>query len=474
MSVEFRLPELGENITRADVVNVLVKVGDTIQKDQPLFEMETEKATFEVPSSVSGVVKEIRVKTGDKVEVGQVLLLLEEGEGSSKSPPSKDHEPAKAKTTQQKTEEKSQRKPLKSIAEETQKKESSPEEAGSGSPQEEGAPKKEKSTSHRTQERPEETGKETKKEPAKEAGDRPVAPIQELPASPMVRRLAREMNVDLSQVRGLGPDGRITPEDVKNFIQPSVGATGRSSVIAGPLPDFSKWGSIERKPMSNIRRTTAEHVSRAWSAIPHVTQFDEADITGLEKLRKRFAKRVELAGGNLNLTAILLKVAASALKVFPQMNASVDLEHEEVIYKNYFHIGIATATERGLLVPVIRDVDQKNILDLSIELHQITDKARGKKLTLEEMQGASFTITNLGNIGGDHFTPIINWPEVAILGVGRSKVESVWVNDKFEPRTMLPLTLSYDHRLIDGADGAKFLRWLAEAVTEPFLMDLEG
>jgi pyruvate dehydrogenase E2 component (dihydrolipoamide acetyltransferase) len=329
----------------------------------------------------------------------------------------------------------------------------------------------------------EETEGKTKKEAevkikkptvAKETGDRPVATTKEWTASPMVRRLAREMEVDLSQVQGSGADGRITPEDVKKFIKPLVGETGRSPALDLPLPDFTQWGSVERKPMSNIRRITAEHMSRAWNAIPHVTQFDEADITELEGLRKRFAKRVELAGGHLSITAILLKVAASALKVFPQLNASVDLVKEEIIYKNYFHIGIAVATDRGLLVPVIRDVDQKNILDLSIELRQITDKARSKKLTLEEMKGASFTITNLGNIGGDHFTPIINWPEVAILGVGRSKVKSVWVEGKFEPRMMLPLSLSYDHRLIDGADGARFLRWLAEAVTEPFLMDLEG
>jgi pyruvate dehydrogenase E2 component (dihydrolipoamide acetyltransferase) len=239
-------------------------------------------------------------------------------------------------------------------------------------------------------------------------------------------------------------------------------------------PDFSRWGETERKPMSGVRRKTAEHVQDAWTSIPHVTHFDSADITELEQLRQRYAKKVAEAGGKLSVTAIALKVAAAALKVFPQFNASLDTEQEEIIYKKYYHVGVAVDTERGLLVPVIRDVDRKNILDLSIELAQLAEKARNKKLAIEEMQGGTFTITNLGGIGGSGFTPIINSPEVAILAISRARLQPVFVDGQFQPRMMLPLALSYDHRLIDGADGARFLRWVAEALQETFVLSLEG
>jgi pyruvate dehydrogenase E2 component (dihydrolipoamide acetyltransferase) len=213
---------------------------------------------------------------------------------------------------------------------------------------------------------------------------------------------------------------------------------------------------------------------RSWSTIPHVTQFDKVDITELEQLRVRFGQKAEAGGGKLTVTAIILKVIASALRVFPQFNASLDMARSEIIFKKYFHIGVAVDTDRGLLVPVIRDVGKKNILDVSVELSQMADKARNKKLTLEEMQGGTFTITNLGGIGGTHFSPIVNAPEVAILGVSRASTEAVFIDGKFEPRLMLPLSLSYDHRLIDGADAVRFLRWIVEALEEPFLLALEG
>jgi pyruvate dehydrogenase E2 component (dihydrolipoamide acetyltransferase) len=225
--------------------------------------------------------------------------------------------------------------------------------------------------------------------------------------------------------------------------------------------------------MSNVRRKTAEHVSYGWIA-PHVTQHDKADITNLEKLRKEYGKKAEQAGGKLTVTAIILKVTASALRVFPQFNTSVDMANNEIIYKKYYHIGVAVDTDRGLLVPVIRDVDKKNIIELSVELNQISEKARSKKITLEEMKGSTFTISNLGGLGGAYFTPIINFPEVAILGVSRSSIEPVLIDGQFEPRLMLPLSLSYDHRVIDGADAARFLRWVAEALEQPFKLILEG
>jgi pyruvate dehydrogenase E2 component (dihydrolipoamide acetyltransferase) len=243
--------------------------------------------------------------------------------------------------------------------------------------------------------------------------------------------------------------------------------------MQGTLPDFEKWGAVERQPMSNVRRKTAEHLSQSWVA-PHVTNHDLADITDLEALRKRYGGKAEAAGGKLTMTAIALKVVAGALKVFPQFNASVDMEKDEIVLKKYIHIGVAVDTERGLLVPVIRDVDRKNIVELSVELSVMAEKARNRKLGLEDMQGGSFTITNLGGIGGTAFTPIVNWPEVAILGISRGRKEPVFVDGQFVPRLMLPLSLSYDHRLIDGADAARFLRWLAEAFENPFLLSLEG
>jgi pyruvate dehydrogenase E2 component (dihydrolipoamide acetyltransferase) len=243
------------------------------------------------------------------------------------------------------------------------------------------------------------------------------------------------------------------------------------------LPDFSRWGEIDRQPMRAVRRKTAEHLSAAWATIPHVTQHDLADITHLEDLRKKYAKQAEASGANLTVTAIAVKIVASALRVFPQFNASIDLANEAIIFKKYVHVGVAVDTDRGLLVPVIRDADTKNILQLAVELTQLSEKARNRKLSLEEMQGGCFSISNLGGIGGTSFTPIVNAPEVAILGISRARMEPVYrgpASGDFYARLMLPLSLSYDHRAIDGADGARFLRWVAEALEQPFLLALQG
>jgi pyruvate dehydrogenase E2 component (dihydrolipoamide acetyltransferase) len=292
------------------------------------------------------------------------------------------------------------------------------------------------------------------------------------PAAPSVRRLARELGVDITRVNGSGPGGRISAGDVQGYVRTALsGATG-GGLPAAPLPDFSRWGEVERKPMSNIRRKTSEHLGHAWNAIPHVTQHDKADITAVEALRKRFAPQAEQAGGKLTMTAIALKIAAAALRKFPQFNASVDSSRSEIVFKTAVHIGVAVDTPRGLLVPVIRDVDRKGVIELSAELASVSEKARNGKLSLEEMQGGSFTITNLGGIGGTSFTPIVNWPEVAILGISRGSYEPVYNGQNFEPRLMLPLSLSYDHRVIDGADGARFLRWVADAFEQPFVLTL--
>ena len=307
------------------------------------------------------------------------------------------------------------------------------------------------------------------------------SPSTSAPAAPSVRRVARELGVDIHQVSGSGPAGRISVEDVKAFVKRAMSSGGPRPVAAqgaalaqAPLPDFAKWGRIERRAMRAVRRKTAAHLAQAWAQIPHVTQFDKADVTTLEDLRKRHAKEAEAAGGKLTMTAILVKALGAGLEAFPQFNASLDMASEELVLKKYVHVGIAVDTDRGLLVPVIRDVNQKNIVELSVELAQVSEKARAGKTTLEEMQGGCFTITNLGGIGGTAFTPIVNHPEVAILGVSRAAFEAVYVDGTFQPRLMLPLSLSYDHRAIDGADGIRFLRWICEALEQPFLLSLRG
>jgi pyruvate dehydrogenase E2 component (dihydrolipoamide acetyltransferase) len=298
-----------------------------------------------------------------------------------------------------------------------------------------------------------------------------------------VRRLAREIGVDINTVMGSGPGGRISQEDVKEHarrILSSVGASGAAALTAGPtratrpLPDFAKWGEVAREPWTNVRRVTSEHLSHAWTTIPHVTQFDKADVTALEELRKKYKEQVAKAGGNLTVTAMLVRVLATAVQKFPQFNASLDPERGEIVYKKYVNIGVAVDTDRGLFVPVIRDANRKNITQIATELQELAQRARDKKLTVDDMSGGGISISNLGGIGGTAFTPIVNWPEVAILGVSRGTLEPVWQNDKFVPRQLLPLSLSYDHRVIDGADAMRFLRWVVEAIEQPFLLSLIG
>jgi pyruvate dehydrogenase E2 component (dihydrolipoamide acetyltransferase) len=504
MATEFTIPELGENVTAGDVVRVLVKPGDTLAKDQPVLELETDKATIEVPSNVSGRVAEVKVKPGDKVKVGQLVLTLdgEGGAASAEPPPEATSAEQPAEKPQQGPREEPQPQPA-----------GAPEEGGisqaapgraEGQPASgaEGAAKGAQergrgTTGSRVDEAFEEHGgaHPPEQEPRPRRGEvvdisrgaraQTSAPDEAKPtppAAPSVRRMARELGVDISKVSGTGPGGRLTAEDVQSYVKTVMtGATVVSSAVEGeslrlapaqPLPDFTRWGTVERKPMSNIRRKTAEHLSHAWTTIPHVTQHDKADITALEALRKEYAPQAEKVGGKLTMTALALKVAAAAIRRFPQFNASVDLEREEIVYKAAIHIGVAVDTDRGLLVPVIRDADRKGILELSAELARASEKARGGKLSPDDMQGGGFTITNLGGIGGTSFTPIVNWPEVAILGISRGSHEPVWDGAMFQPRLMLPLSLSYDHRVIDGADAARFLRWVCEAFERPILLVL--
>jgi pyruvate dehydrogenase E2 component (dihydrolipoyllysine-residue acetyltransferase) len=476
---EFKVPELGENVATGDVTKVLVNVGDTIKQEQPVLELETDKATIEVPSSVEGVVKEIRVKRGDKVKVGAVILTVDANGGSAAASPAA--APQAAKPSEQKPEQKpAEQKPAEQKA-----------------PEAEPAPAPPHAASSQTKvvsmpvRAPEPTAAPSTPPPSPfDSAQGKRTDGRAAPASPAVRRLAREIGVDINVVQGTGPAGRISQEDVKEHARrilssvPSTllgagGAAGAGSgaVLARPgrqLPDFQKWGAVERQPWSNIRRATAEHLSHAWATIPHVTQCDKADVTALEELRQRHKERVAKAGGQLTITAMLVKILATAVTKFPQFNASIDMDRGEIVYKKYVNIGVAADTDRGLLVPVIRNADQKNINQIAIEVKQLAEKARERKLTLDEMSGGGISISNLGGIGGTYFTPIVNWPEVAILGVSRGTTEPVWKDGSFVPREMLPLSLSYDHRVIDGADAMRFLRWVVEAIEQPFLLSLIG
>jgi pyruvate dehydrogenase E2 component (dihydrolipoamide acetyltransferase) len=443
MPVEFTLPELGENVEKADVSRVLVAVGDLVQKDQPLVELETDKATIEVPSNVSGKIAEIRVKAGEKVKVGQAVLTIEPDAAGQAAPAAPAE--SKAAAAPAKAETKPSTTPEAKAEEAREAADPAPPAARAAAP----APVVDISTARQTH------------APATARPD-DAAPV---PAAPSTRRYARELGVEIGDVAGTGPGGRIGQEDVKQHVR-TVLSGGGGRISTGPLPDFSKWGDVEVKPMSNIRRKTAEHLSAAWQA-PHVTQHDRADITALEEFRETYGPRVEKAGGKLTVTAILIKVVGLALDRFPEFASSVDMSADAIVYKKYRHIGVAVDTPNGLLVPVIRDVDRKTIGEIAADLAVISQKARDRKLTLEEMAGGVFTISNLGGIGGTAFTPIINQPEVAILGVSRGAKEPVWRDGQFEPRDMLPLSLSYDHRVIDGADAARFLRFVAEALEQP-------
>ena len=450
---EFKLPELGENISQGDLVRLMIAPGTNVAEGQPVMELETDKAVVEVPSSVTGVVKEVKVKEGEKVKVGQVMFTLEDG-GASATEPASAPPPVEHVSGQH-----GARLAFQAAI------------RAEGKTEEQALPPDQPREQSRVFTMPAQLGKV--------AGTEPREPV---PAAPHVRRLARELGLDIYEVKGSGPGGRINQDDVKAHAKvvltaavSAIQAPPRAGHFIGPkLPDFAKWGKIERVSMRGVRRKTAEHLAESWNTIPHVTQHDRADITELELLRARFAPKAEEAGGKMTVTAIALKVCAAALKVFPQFNASIDMEKEEIVYKQYIHIGVAADTDRGLLVPVIRDVDKKNIVELAVELSQLSKKAREKKITPAEMEGGTFTITNLGGIGGVGFTPIVNHPEVAILGLSRSRTEPEWIDGKFEPRLILPLSLSYDHRLIDGADAARFLRWIAEAFEQPFLLSVQG
>ena len=455
MPTDMKLPELGENIEGGDVLRVMVKPGDAIKKEQAVLELETDKATIEVPSSASGVVKEVKVKPGEKVKVGQTIFTVEE-DGAS--------EPNAAKTGD---------KPEAAAAPET----AEPAKANTEKP----AAVAEQPKAEAKAEAPKRKAEVVEMKPSKQAAAPAPAAVQasadpaSIPAAPSARRLARELGVNIAEIPGSGPGGRISMDDVTAYARRLLsGAASGGRVPAAPseaLPDFSKWGGVERKPMSGVRRTTAHRLTQAWTTVPHVFQHDRADITAVEVLRKRLSKKAEAEGRSpITITAFLMKTLAAALKKFPQLSSSVDLQNDEIIYKQYTHIGVAVDTDRGLLVPVIRDVDQEGHLPDRGRTQPGGRKGAEPQAVARRHAGRLDHISNLGSLGAGAFTPIVNWPEVAILGVARARMEPVFVDGEFVARFLMPVTLSYDHRVIDGADGARILRWIVDAVEQPALL----
>ena len=446
------IPELGEGVDTVDVVAVLVKVGDRIAVDQPLIEVETDKAAVEVPATTAGTVTEIHVEAGTSIGPGAPIVTVDADDFNAEASQRRNHEDTKTQSGH----------------------EDGPDlntEAQTADEVEEHSPDELTEVIDNDPARTEPIPPSTPSPAPIVSGERHL-----VPAAPTVRRFAREVGIDIATITGSGPGGRISIDDVKaeTTRRLSRGAGSGIGVPVAELPDFSRWGEIRREPMSKVRQLTSEAMTRAWLTAPQVTNHDLADITELEDLRRAYKQRVETAGGKLTMTAILIKMAASALKLFPNLNASVDPAGREIIFKDYVHIGVAVDTDRGLLVPVIRNADRKNITEIAIELDDLASRARNRKLKLDEMQGGTFSISNLGGIGGTGFSPIVNWPEVAILGVSRSRIQPEWIDDDFEPRRMLPLSLSYDHRLVDGAEAARFLSWLTDAIEQPLLLALEG
>ena len=421
MSRSFKLPDLGEGVHEGEVLAVHVSVGQEVKEGDLILEVETDKAAVEIPSPFTGTVSEVLVKPGDTVKVGDVMMTFSNGEEGE--------------------------------VVDVQKPEEMPSEAA-----------------------------ETEKVVSLTEAGRRTGPV---PASPATRRLARELGVDLHRVTPTGSGGLVTADDVRAHADAGkemVAAPSTAEVIpeeapaltipSPTLPDFSKWGPVERVPFRSIRRATAKQMIIAWSQIPHVTSQDQVDITKLETFRQKHKAEIEAEGGRLTMTVFALKAVATALKTYPQFNATLDVEAGEIVIKNYYHIGVAVSTDNGLIVPVVRDVDRKSIKELAIEIQDIVQKTRSRKISRDDLQGGTFTITNAGAMGGGYFTPLINFPEVAILGMGQGRLQPVVVDKgdgehEIAPRLIMPIVLCIDHRVLDGADAIKFLKMVIEALEDP-------
>lgn len=444
MAVEFKLPEVAEGVESADVAEVLVSEGDVIEAGQIVMEVETDKSVAEIECPHAGRIAQVHVNVGDSVPIGATLLTIEAGEQApAESAPAASPGEAAAESQPAEPE---------PAAPETAPAAPAARSSNGVAAAEVDAPQ---STSAALEER---AGDQLNRVPA--------------PAGPATRRLARKLGVNLYDVNGTGPGGRITAEDVQGFVRQRLeggaGGGGGGPVAAPALPDFSKFGPVERQPLNKIARTSAANLSMAWNVIPHVTQQDLCDITELEAARRRYIDGPGRNGPKITMTAIAIKASVAALKAFPHFNSSLDPQTNELVLKQYYHIGIAVDTEHGLLVPVIRDCDQKSIVEVARELTEIAEKARSRKLDAKQMQGATFTITNLGGIGGTAFTPIVNYPEVAILGMSRGRKELQLIDGQVSERLMLPLSLSYDHRVVNGADAARFIVTLSRCFSDFF------
>ena len=455
MSREFKLPDLGEGIHEGEIISVLVKEGDSIEEGQSIFEIETDKATVEVPSPFTGKVESIKCKPGDIVNVGDVLMTFS-GEAEEK----------------------------KAEAEEKEKEEEKKEEAAA-KPEK---PAKEKEEPKEEAKPEEEEGEKAKPGKAEKPEKKPEKHEKEgpVPAAPSTRRLARELGVDLHQVTPTGPEGLVTAEDVKAFAsegkkeaapaeaekKPAEKPSAPLVLVPGgveppPLPDFTRWGEVERIPVRSIRRSTAKQMALAWSQIPHVTSQDTFDITKLDAFRRKHKEAVQAKGGKLSLTVFALKAAATALRSFPKFNSTLDTASGEIILKKYYHIGVAVQADEGLIVPVMRDVDKKSITELAIELTDLVERTRTRKVSIEDMRGGTFTITNVGVL-----SPIINYPEVAILGMGQARMQPVVMEKEggdyeITARLMLPISLTIDHRVLDGAEAIRFIDVIKEVLEDP-------
>jgi pyruvate dehydrogenase E2 component (dihydrolipoamide acetyltransferase) len=443
MIVEVRIPEISENVTSGKVVRVLVQEGDQVDVDDILIEFETEKALVEIPSTAKGRIVALLAKEGQTMRVGEVIARIERQ--AQEAPPKEEPMPA------DKPAGKESGAPV--IAKEV---------GDLNPPSKEGVAEAPAGPSL-----PEERADE--EVPA----DRHALSA---PAAPSVRRFARELGVAIHQVQGSGPGGRITEADIKAFVRQGRVDSAPEAALGVPgepaLPDFSRWGEVTATEWTAVRRLTARSTATSWRVVPHVTQFDRADITQVEAFLRSNAPKMQQQGIKLSITAIVMKVCALALVQFPQFNASVDPAHGRIIFKKYVHIGLAVDTERGLLVPVVRDAERKSIAELAAAIADLATRARNKKIKPDEMEGGSFTLSNQGGIGGTQFTPIVMWPQVAVLGMSRTRTEPVYADGAFVPRSILPLALSYDHRIIDGADAARFLRWVCEGLEMPLTLHL--
>ncbi|HMM55022.1 MAG TPA: dihydrolipoyllysine-residue acetyltransferase [Candidatus Desulfobacillus sp.] len=451
--IEVKVPDIGD-FGDVPVIEIAVKAGDTVKEEDTLVTLESDKATMDVPSPAAGTVKELRLKVGDKVSEGSVVLVLEGGEQKAGSSEREAGSGGKQSAISSQPSASGEREAA-----------SSEQQAGSG--------EREAAVVAPQPAAPPATPSTPLPAPSGPSDPQPAAAGGKAHASPSVRRFARELGVDVARVDGSGPKGRILREDVQAYVKAALAqpggtrpaaAGGGLDLLPWPQVDFAKFGPVEARPLSRIKKLSGANLARNWVMIPHVTQFDEADITELEALRVQLNRENEKAGIRLTLLAFLIKASVAALRKFPEFNASLD--GENLVLKRYFHIGFAADTPNGLVVPVIRDCDRKGVLEIAQEMAALSAKAREGKLAPAEMQGGCFSISSLGGIGGTAFTPIINAPEVAILGVSKSQTRPQWDGKQFAPRLMLPLSLSYDHRVIDGAQAARFTAWLAQALSD--------